>query len=374
MLDFFSAPLFFHSSTLPPFRSSTVLRYVLKRIALMVPTFLGITVLCFLLTALVPGGPVEQQLSRMRGLGGGAAGAVAAGSAAHGAGHAALTEEMRKNLEKSFGFDKPLPVRYWNWLVRDRCGLRAKSIQYTDRTAWDLIASRIPVSLWFGIPGFFLADLVCIPLGIAKAVRRGSAFDLASSALVFAGYAIPAFALGMLLKMLFCGTVEGLWDVLPLGGAQSEGAEALPFWPALADRARHMLLPVLCYVAGSFAMLTLLTKNSLLEQMGSDYVRTVLAKGATRRRAVWGHALRNALVPLATGFGGVLTVIFAGSVIIESVFDVPGMGRLSLDALSQRDYPVFLGILSVTSVLGLLGQILSDLCYVLIDPRIRFDR
>ena len=135
-----------------------------------------------------------------------------------------------------------------------------------------------------------------------------------------------------------------------------------------------MLLPVLCYVAGSFAMLTLLTKNSLLEQMGSDYVRTVLAKGATRRRAVWGHALRNALVPLATGFGGVLTVIFAGSVIIESVFDVPGMGRLSLDALSQRDYPVFLGILSVTSVLGLLGQILSDLCYVLIDPRIRFDR
>ena len=141
-----------------------------------------------------------------------------------------------------------------------------------------------------------------------------------------------------------------------------------------ADRARHMLLPVVCYMAGSFAMLTLLVKNSLLEQLSADYVRTVLAKGATLRRAVWSHALRNALVPVATGFGGVLAVFFAGSVVIERVFEIPGMGSLSLEALESRDYPVFLGLLSVTSVLGLAGQILSDVCYVVVDPRIRFDR
>ncbi len=350
-----------------------MLRYVLKRLALMVPTFLGITAVCFLLTALVPGGPVEQQLLRMRGLSGGAAGAPAAATARDG-GHAALTESMRKDLERSFGFDKPLPVRYWNWLVRDRCGLRAKSIQYTDRTAWDLIASRIPVSLWFGIPGFFLAYLVCIPLGIAKAVRRGSAFDWASSAIVFAGYAIPAFALGMLLRTLLCGTSDAFWDVLPLGGFESDGFESLPFAAKAADRFSHMVLPVVCYMAGSFAMLTLLVKNSLLDQLGADYVRTVLARGASMRRAVWAHALRNALVPVATGFGGVLTVFFAGSVIIESVFDIPGMGKLSLEALETRDYPVFLGLLSATSILGLVGQLLSDLAYVLIDPRVRFSK
>ena len=352
-----------------------MLRYVLKRLALMVPTFLGTTALCFLLTALVPGGPVERQLSRMRGLGGAPGGAaVAAAAAARDGGHAALSEEMRKDLEKSFGFDKPLPVRYWNWLVRDRCGLCARSIQYTDRTAWDLVASRIPVSLWFGVPGFFLAYLVCIPLGIAKAVRRGTAFDLASSAVVFAGYAIPAFALGMLLKTLLCGTSEAFWDVFPLGGFESDGFASMPPGAKVADRLSHMVLPVACYMAGSFAMLTLLVKNSLLDQLGADYVRTVLARGASLRRAVWGHALRNALVPVATGFGGVLVVFFAGSVVVESVFDIPGMGKLSLEALETRDYPVFLGLLSVTSVLGLAGQLLSDLAYVAIDPRVRFSK
>ena len=337
----------------------------------MVPTFLGMTALCFLLTAVVPGGPVERQLSRMRGLGDGSGGGAVAAAARDG-GHAALSAEMRKNLEKSFGFDKPLPGRYWNWLVRDRCGLRARSIQYTDRTAWELVSSRIPVSLWFGVPGFFLAYLICIPLGIAKAVRRGTAFDLASSALVFAGYAIPAFALGMSLRTLLCGASDAFWDVFPLGGFESDGFASLPLRAKIADRVSHMVLPVVCYTAGSFAMLTLLVKNSLLDQLGADYVRTVLARGATLRRAVWRHALRNALVPVATGFGGVLAVFFAGSVVIESVFDIPGMGKLSLEALETRDYPVFLGLLSVTSILGLAGQLLSDLAYVAIDPRVRF--
>ena len=349
-----------------------MLRYFLKRLALVVPTFLGITMVCFALAQAVPGGPVEQRLAALRGLGEAGAAQTASGGARGGPGQ--VTEELRKQLDAAFGFDEPLPLRYWHWLVRDRCGLRARSYHYTDKTAWQLISERIPVSLWFGIPGFLLTYWVCIPLGIAKALRRGTRFDFASSVVVFVGYAIPAFALGMVLKTLFCGTVDGLWDALPLGGLESDGYPALPFWGKALDRARHMLLPVLCYMAGSFAMLTLLVKNSLLDQMGADYVRTVLAKGATLRRAVWGHALRNALVPVATGFGGILTVMFAGSVIVESVFEIPGMGLLSLEAIESRDYPVFLGLLSVTSVLGLLGQILSDLCYVLVDPRIRFDR
>ena len=348
-----------------------MLRYVLKRLALVVPTFLGITMVCFALTQCVPGGPVEQRLAQMKGLSGGGA-TVSTSAPGHNPGE--ITEEVRKQLEAAFGFDKPIHVRYANWLVRDRCGLRTRSYHYTDKTAWELIRDRIPVSLWFGIPGFFLTYLVCIPLGIAKAVRHGSAFDLGSSVVVFIGYGIPSFALGMVLKMLFCGTVDGLWNVFPLGGLESDAYATLSAWGKFADRAAHMALPVLCYMVGSFAMLTLLMKNSLLDQMGSDYIRTVLAKGASLRRAVWGHALRNALIPIATGFGGILTVLFAGSVIIERIFDIPGMGLLSLESLLTRDYPVFLGILSVTSILGLLGQLISDLCYVLIDPRIRFSK
>jgi len=166
--------------------------------------------------------------------------------------------------------------------------------------------------------------------------------------------------------------VEGLWDVFPVAGFCSDGFSDLSLIGKAGDLGLHMFLPVLCYMIGSFAVLTLLMKNSLLEQISSDYIRTVLAKGGSTHRAVWGHALRNSLVPIATGFGRLLTILFAGSVIIERVFEIPGMGRLSLDAIVGRDYPVFLGILALTSVLGLLGNVLSDFCYVLIDPRINF--
>ena len=348
-----------------------MLKYFLRRLLLVVPTFLGITLVCFALTQFVPGGPVEQRLLQMRGLMG-AEGAASASAAKGGA--ASVTEAMRQDLMRHYGFDQPLHVRYKRWLVDDRLGLAMKSYHYTDKSAWQLIATRIPVSLAFGLTGFFLSYLVCVPLGIAKALRHGTRFDFASSAIVFIGYAIPSFALGMVLKMLLCGTVDSLWDFFPLGGVASDGAPFLSPLARFADRLRHMALPVACYVAGNFAMLTLLMKNSLLDQMGADYVRTVLAKGATRRRAVWGHALRNSLIPIATGFGGILTVMFAGSVIIEKVFEIPGMGLLSLEAIGGRDYPVFMAILSLTSILGLLGQILSDFCYVLIDPRIRFTR
>ena len=343
--------------------------YLIRRLLLVIPTFIGITIVCFSLTRFLPGGPVEMRLMRMKGLGNAAA--ERGGSAA---GRNQVTEEYKKQLETQFGFDKPLARQYWDWLVVNRMGMNLPSYDYPDRTSWQLIRSRIPVSLWFGLASFLLTYLICIPLGIAKALRHRQAFDAASSVLVFIAYAIPSFALAMMLKMAFCGTVEGLFDVFPLGGLASDFDFEPSFLRALADRAWHMALPVSCYVAGSFAMLTLLMKNSLLDQIASDYVRTVIAKGATRRRAIWGHAFRNALIPVATGLGPMIGLLFAGSIIIETIFEIPGMGRLSWDALVGRDYAVFLALLSLTASFQLIGNLISDMLYMLIDPRIDFSR
>jgi len=343
-----------------------LLGYFLRRLLLIIPTFVGITLVCFALIHVVPGGPVEERLRAMRAMDGGEAGAAQSDSAP-----SSVTEEYRQELIRHYGFDQPLPKRYWSWVWTNRLGLSMDSYAFPNKTAWQLIRERIPVSLWFGITGFVLSYVVCVPLGVAKALRHGTRFDLISSATVFVGYALPAFAVGMVLKMLLSGTVEGLWDFFPLGGLQSDDFESLSLFGKTLDRLRHMALPVFCYVMGNFAVLTLLMKNSLLDQISSDYVRTVLAKGATRGHAIWRHALRNSLIPIATGFGGILTVMFAGSVMIERVFEIHGMGMLSLDALEGRDYPVFMGMLSLTALLGLAGRIVSDICYVIIDPRIR---
>lgn len=340
------------------------LEYFARRMLLLIPTFLGITISCFVIIQFVPGGPIEQYILEMRALGPGAGGDALPSES--------ISEEQRRALEIHFGFDQPLLKRYWKWLWQDRMGMTVYSYRYTNRTVWELIRERFPVSLTFGITGFVLSYLVCIPLGIAKALRNGKQFDMISSVVVFIGYAIPAFAFGMLLKMLFSGTVDGFWDIFPLGGFRSENWDELTWAAKVHDQFMHMFLPVLSYVIGNFAVLTLLMKNSLLEQIGQDYIRTVLAKGGTMKRAIWGHAFRNALIPIATGFGSILTVMFAGSVLIEKVFDIPGMGLLSLDAVVGRDYMVFMGIVAITSLLGLLGKILSDFCYVLIDPRINF--
>ncbi len=343
------------------------MEYFIRRILLIVPTFIGITIVCFGILQFVPGGPVEQKIMQMR--------AVSGGEAERGASSTmSITPEYRKQLEIHFGFDKPFYKRYLKWFISDRIGLRMESYKFSNKTAWQLIRERLPVSLIFGITAFLLSYLICIPLGIVKALRNGSKFDLISSVIVFVGYAIPSFAFGMVLKMALCGTVDGLWDIFPVGGFQSYNFALLSFPAKVKDISMHMFLPVLCYVIGNFAVLTLLMKNSLLEQVGKDYIRTVLAKGGSSRRAIWGHALRNSLIPIATGFGGILTVMFAGSVIIETIFEIPGMGRLSMEAIMGRDYAVFMAILSLTSILTLLGNILSDFCYVLIDPRINFNK
>jgi microcin C transport system permease protein len=344
------------------------MEYFLRRLLLIVPTFIGITLVCFTITQFVPGGPVEQMLGRMKSVG------ISEGGVRGGAPAAALTESYRRQIEAHFGFNRPFYLRYWDWLVHHRLGMKWESFKFPNKTAWQLIHDRFGVSLVFGLTGFLLSYMVCIPLGIAKALRHGSRFDLLTSVGVFVGYAVPPLALGMVLKMLFCGTVDGLWDVFPLSGFQSDGYAALSLTGKVADILRHMALPVLCYIIGDFAVLTVLMKNSLLDQVSSDYVRTVLAKGGSYRRAIWGHALRNSMIPIATGFGGIMTVLFAGSVIIEQIFEIPGMGRLGLEALVGRDYPVFMGIVALTSLLGLIGNVLSDFCYVLIDPRIDFQK
>jgi microcin C transport system permease protein len=341
------------------------LDYFIKRFILIIPTFIGITILCFLIIQFVPGGPVEQAIMAMKGIG-------AHESRGGDKAFMTITEKQRNEIEAYYGFDQPVLKRYWKWLISDRIGMQMPSYKFPNKTAWQLIKERFKVSLIFGIAGFLLSYLVCIPLGIFKALRHNSAFDLASSAAVFVGYAIPPFALGMVLKLMLCGTLENMWDIFPVSGFRSENFDELSSAGKFTDIFRHMFLPVVCYVVGNFAVLTLLMKNSLIEQISKDYIRTVLAKGGSFSRAVWGHAFRNSLIPIATGMGAIMTVMFAGSVIIEQVFEIPGMGRLSLEAIVGRDYPVFMGILALTSILGLLGNIFSDFLYVIIDPRINF--
>jgi microcin C transport system permease protein len=339
-------------------------QYLLQRLLLVGVSFMGILMVTFLFTQIVPGGPVEQYIASLRAAGG-EAGATGAASEA-------MSEEQIAEIRKIYHLDKPLPERFKIWLVNDRFGMSADSYKYTNKTAWQLISERFPVSLTFGIPSLILTYLICIPLGIAKALKNGTVFDLVTSVVVFVLYALPAFAFGMLLRLVFSGTTDWSLDWFPLGGFRSANFDDLTLWGQVVDQAHHMFLPVLCYVIGNFAVMTLLMKNSLLEQISQDYMRTVLAKGATLQHAVWRHAVRNALIPIATGIGGILTVMFAGSVLIENVFNIPGLGKLSLDAILTRDYPVFLGIVCVQSILGLLGRVLSDFCYMIVDPRIDF--
>lgn len=337
--------------------------YFIRRCLLIIPTFIGITLTCFALIQFVPGGPVEQAIMKMKGVD--SSGQASSSSAS-------ISEEQRQYIEQHFGFDKPFYQRYWKWLVTDVVGMKMESYRYPNKNAWELISERFKVSMIFGLTGFFLTYLICIPLGIYKALYHNRLFDFSSSVTVFIGYAIPVFAFGMILKMMFCGTVEQFWDIFPVSGFTSDNFSSMGYWEQIKDVFSHMFLPVCCYMVGHFAVLTLLMKNSLLEQISRDYMRCVVAKGGSFSKAVWGHALRNSLIPVATGFGAVLTVMFAGSVIIEQVFEIPGMGRLSLEAIVGRDYPIFMGILSLTSFLGLIGNIISDFCYILIDPRINF--
>jgi microcin C transport system permease protein len=333
----------------------------------MIPTFLGIVIICFTLTRFLPGGPVEQYIAKSKS---GKGGESSRSSGKQGA----ISPEQLKKINEYYGFDKPIWESFCIWIFKDLMGLNSDSFSYTNKKVYQLISERLPISLMFGLTGFILTYLICIPLGIAKALRDGTAFDLSTSLWVFIGYSLPPFAFGMLLKFCFCGSSDHFFDILPATGYYSNYYDTLSSWGKFIDVTKHMFLPVTCYVIGNFAVTTILMKNSLMEQISQDYIRTVIARGGKFKVAIWGHALRNALVPIATGFGGILTVMFAGSVVIERIFEIPGMGKLSLEAISGRDYPIFMGILALTTILGMFGTLFSDFCYMLIDPRINFDK
>jgi microcin C transport system permease protein len=338
--------------------------YFLRRFLLIIPTFIGITLAVFVIMHFVPGGPVERQIMRFqmamaRGEGGGPAGRAGI----------EIPQEAIDEITRYYGFDKPVHIRYVSWLWKLVHLDLGNSYVYQD-PVWEIIKSRFPISLTLGLTGFLLSYLVCVPLGVFKAVRHGSKFDFVTSVLVFMGYAVPGWALGTALLVLFGG--GSFWNVFPLGGFRSDNWEHLTFWQKVTDQLEHMFLPVVCYMVGSFATLTILAKNSLMENMSQDYIRTAFAKGLHKRRVIFVHALRNSLIPIATGLGHVFSLILAGSFLIEKVFNIDGMGYLGYTSILQRDYPVALGILVISSLLMLIGNILSDVIYAVVDPRIRF--
>ena len=335
--------------------------YFVRRFLLIIPTFIGITMAVFLVMNFVPGGPVERQIMQYK-----------MSLAQRGGGRSVdvdIPQEALDEMRRYYGFDKPLHIRYAQWLWKVVHLDLGRSYIYQD-PVWDVIKSRFPISIFLGLTGFFLSYLVCIPLGVFKAIRHGSRFDLFSSLVVFLGYSIPGWALGTALLVLLGG--GSFLNLFPLGGFRPGNWEYLGFFEKVTAQIHYMFLPVLCYTIESFATLTILMKNSLMENLGQDYVRTAYAKGLSERRVIFVHALRNSLIPIVTGLGNVISIILAGSFLIEKVFNIDGMGYLGYTSILQRDYPVALGILVIDSVLLLIGNILSDMIYVVVDPRIRF--
>ncbi|MDB5105088.1 MAG: putative transporter, permease protein [Fibrobacteres bacterium] len=332
--------------------------YVIRRVLLMFPTLIGISLIVFALIQFVPGGPVEELISKVH---------QAASEKRPGA---QISPQEVANIKAYFGFDKPAPVRYAIWLGKVARLDLGKSYTYQE-PVWDVIKSKFPISLFFGISSFIVSYLISIPLGVAKALRNGTWFDSISSALIFTGFVIPGYALGIIL-IIFLGGGRFL-DWFPISGIISDDFESLPVGGQILDFLHHMVLPLFCYMIGEFAVLTMMLKNSLMDEMGKDYMRTAVVKGSTFRKAVWRHAFRNALIPLATRAGEIFTLMFAGSILIERVFDIDGMGLLVYTSMVNRDYNVVMGIIMLSSFMAMIGRLFSDLLYVSVDPRIRLD-
>lgn len=335
--------------------------YFTQRLLLIIPTFLGITLLVFALTRMVPGGPIERMLAEAQLASGDTA------SAMDGFGSQGLSEDQLDQLKAYYGFDKPIIVSYLEWLWKVLQLDLGESTRYGE-PVWDSIKDRMPISIFYGVTTMILTYLICIPLGIVKALKHGRSFDHVSSAFIFISYAIPGYIIGIACIALFAANLE--W--FPLGGFVSDEFEYLSPWGKFIDLIHHATLPLIAYMAGSLAVMTFMMKNSLMENLAADYVRTATAKGLSFKEAIKRHALRNSLIPLATHFGQNISVILGGSFLIEKIFNIDGIGLLGYEALVERDYPVVMGILVISAVLYLIGNILSDLCVAWADPRIRF--
>ncbi|HBM60231.1 MAG TPA: microcin ABC transporter permease [Citreicella sp.] len=356
--------------------------YILRRLLLIIPTLLGIMVVNFTLTQFVPGGPIEQIIAQIEGqgdvFGGFSGGAGDGGVANYGmesdkyVGGRGLPPEFIESLEKEFGFDKPPLERFltmiWNYMRLDFGESYFRSISVVD-----LVLEKMPVSISLGLWSTLIAYIVSIPLGIRKAVKDGSGFDTWTSGVIIVAYAIPGFLFAIVLLVLFAG--GSFWQIFPLRGLTSDNWEALSWPMKIVDYLWHIALPVIASTISAFATLTLLTKNSFLDEIKKHYVMTARAKGLSESRVLYGHIFRNAMLIVIAGFPAVfIGVFFSGSLIIETIFSLDGLGRLGFEAAVARDYPVIFGTLFIFGLIGLVVGILSDLMYVLVDPRIDFEK
>jgi len=318
----------------------------------------------FIITRLVPGGPLERAIMEAQQLSaqGGPAVEQVAGQ------DMALSEEQLQHLKEYYGFDKPVLVSYFDWLFKVARGNLGSSYRYNE-PVWDVIRERFPISLYYGLVTLVITYAVCIPLGVLKAIRHRTIVDNVTSILIFVGYAIPGYALGSLLLLYFSVRLE--W--FPMGGFVSFSFEDMSPWGKTLDLIQHSVLPLTCYLVGSFALVTLLLKNHLMDNLAADYIRTAIAKGVSFRKAVTGHAMRNSLIPIATTFGQNIVLLVSGSFLIESIFDIDGFGLLGLNAILDRDYPIVMGVVFLASLLLLIGNIISDFLVALVDPRVRFE-
>lgn len=336
--------------------------YFLRRLLLVIPTLLGVTIIVFAVTRLVPGGPLERAIMASQQMD--ASGGFSSQSAGQGM---AISEAQLLKLKEYYGFDKPMLQSYVDWLGKVLSGDLGTSYRYSE-PVWDVIQDRFPVSLYYGLVTLILTYTVCIPLGIVKAIKHRTAVDNISSVLIFIGYAIPGYALGSLLLLYFSVRLE--W--FPMGGFVSYDFQDKDALDKAFDLVKHSVLPLTCYMVGSFALVTMLLKNHLMDNLAADYIRTAIAKGVSFRQSVTRHAMRNSLIPIATTFGQNITLLVSGSFLIETIFDIDGFGLLALTAILDRDYPVVMGVVLLSSLLLLIGNILSDFLVAMVDPRIRF--
>lgn len=363
--------------------------YIAKRLLLMIPTLFGIMLISFAIIQFAPGGPVERVLAQLAGtdvgatarIGGGTGGGEVGGGQAAGAGGSqgsfkyrgaqGLDPEFIKKLEVQFGFDKPTHERFFI-MLKNYATFNFGQSYFRDVPVLQLIKEKLPVSISLGLWLTFVSYAISIPLGVAKAVRDGSKFDIWTSAVIIVGYAIPSFLFAILLVVLFAG--GSFWNIFPLRGLVSDNFADLSWWEKVLDYAWHLVLPLTALAVSSFATMTLLTKNSFLDEIKKQYVTTARAKGLTESRVLYGHVFRNAMLIVIAGFpGAFISAFFAGSLLIEQIFSLDGLGLLGFEAAVNRDYPVVFATLYIFSLLGLVMNLVTDLVYTWIDPRIDFE-
>jgi len=362
--------------------------YFLRRLLLVIPTLLGIMVLNFAIVQLAPGGPIDQIVAQLKGT------AVDATARFSGAGSETISADMQKmtaegggsqyrgaqgldpkfiaELEKQFGFDKPLHERFFK-MLNDYAHLDFGTSFFRSEKVTDLVLAKLPVSISLGLWTTLIIYMISIPLGIRKAVNDGTRFDMWTSAVISVGYAIPAFLFAVLLIVVFAG--GSYFDLFPLRGLTSDNFAQMTFWQQVGDYFWHLALPITAMVVGGFAILTMLTKNSFMEEINKQYVVTARAKGLTENRVLYGHVFRNAMLVVVAGLPhAFISILFTSSLLIEITFALDGLGLLGFESAIKRDYPVIFGTLFIFTLIGLIANILGDMMYALIDPRIDFDK